>query len=138
MDRKKLNQYKTLQKEIPKLQKKLDKLYDRRLDIPVVLGKVTKSSDDFPYIEEHLSVQMDEPHEADELSKQIRINEERLSRAERDKTEIEDFIAGITVSIDRQIFEYVFLEGLSQQVTADRVGYSKGRISQKISEYLKH
>ena len=137
MDKKKLRQYKALQKEIPDLKKKLDKLYARSLNIPTVLGKVTGSGENFPYIEERITVQMDEPKEAEQLNKQIRINEERLRKAESDKTEIEEFISGINDSMDRQIFEISYIEGKKQREVAKELGYTEGRISQKISQYLK-
>jgi len=54
VDKKKLLQYKALMREQPKLKRELDRLYERLAEVPVVSGKVTKSSDDFPYIEEHL------------------------------------------------------------------------------------
>lgn len=106
-------------------------------DVPVVAGKVTKSSNDFPYILEHVKVQMNEPKLATELKKQIRYKELRLDVAERTKTEIEEFVAGIEDSTHRQIFELYFIEKLKQEEVADTIGYSRGRISQIISSYLK-
>lgn len=132
-----MRQYRPLLKEIELLSKKLDKLQERAYNVPEVLGKVTGSSKDFPYIEEHITVQMDEPKESDEISRLMRINEKRLDKAEADRLEIEQFIAAIPDSTDRQIFELSFLEGKKQREVADAVGYSEGRISQKISEYLK-
>lgn len=132
-----MRQYRPLLKEIDLLNKKLDKLQERAYNVPEVLGKVTGSSKDFPYIEEHITVQMDEPKESDEISRLMRINEKRLDKAEADRLEIEQFIAAIPNSTDRQIFELSFLEGKKQREVADAVGYSEGRISQKISEYLK-
>lgn len=137
MDKKKLKQYRALQKEIPKIKKDISKLQDRMLDVPTVAGKVTKSSDSFPYILEHVKVEMAEPKQATEIGKQIRVKELRLEKAERDKTEIEQFIAGIEDSTDRMIFELHFLEGKKQYLVGDEVGYSKGRISQIIGSYLK-
>lgn len=137
MEKNKLNQYRSLQKEIPLINKKLEKLYEKRMDIPVVKGKVKASSECFPYIETHISVEMYEPKEADEISKQIRINEARLKDAEKDVLEIESFIAGIADSTDRLIFELVYLQGMKMEKVGDVVGYTKGRISQKISEILK-
>lgn len=137
VDKKKLNQYRALQKEIPKLKRDIKKLYGRLEDVPTVSGKVTKSGDNFPYIEEHISVEMAEPKQATEIKKQIRYKELRLDKAEKDKTEIEEFIAGIEDSTDRQIFELHFLEGKKQFEVGDEIGYSKGRISQIISSYLK-
>ena len=137
MDKRTLRQYRPLLKEIDLLNKKLNKLQERAYNVPEVLGKVTGSSKDFPYIEEHITVQMDEPKESDEISRLIRINEKRLDKAEADRLEIEQFIAAIPDSTDRQIFELSFLEGKKQREVADVVGYSRGRVSQIISKYVK-
>ena len=72
-----------------------------------------------------------------EIKKQIRYKEVRLEAAERQKTEIEGFIAGIKDSTDRLMFERVFIDGIKQYEVGDEVGYSKGRVSQIISHYLK-
>lgn len=138
MNKSKLEQYKSLQKEIPLINKKLDKLYEKREEIPTVKGKVKASSKHFPYIETHVSVLMDEPKEADRISEQIRINEKRLEKAEEDLLEIENFISNIQDSTDRLIFELVYLKGMKMKAVGEVVGYSKGRISQKISEVLKN
>jgi DNA-directed RNA polymerase specialized sigma subunit len=130
-------QYKALLREKPKLEKEIDRLYGRLAEVPVISGKVTKSSDDFPYIEEHLTVKMAEPKAAGEIKKQIRIKEIRLDMVEKERTQIEQFIAVIPDSLDRQIFELSFLDGKKQCEVADELGYSKGRVSQKISQYLK-
>lgn len=137
VDKSVLKQYTAIQREITALDKSIDKLRDRALDIPVVQGKVTGSSRDWPYIETHYTVLMDEPRESDMLSRRIRIKEQRKQEAEQIALEIEQFIAGIPDSTDRQIFEMVFLDGMTQQEVAEMVGYTKGRISQRISEYLK-
>lgn len=137
MDKKRLVQYKALVKEQPKLRKEIDILYERLDKVPVVSGKVIKSGDDFPYIEEHMTVQMEEPKAATEIKKQIQIKELRLEQVEEEKTEIERFIASIPDSRDRQIFELSFLDGKKQREVAGEVGYSRGRISQIISGYLK-
>ena len=129
MDKRTLRQYRPLLKEIELLSKKLDKLQERAYNVPEVLGKVTGSSKDFPYTEEHITVRMDEP--------KMRINERRLDKAEAARLEIEQFIAAIPDSTDRQIFELSFLEGKKQREVADVVGYSRGRVSQIISKYVK-
>lgn len=137
MDKKTLKQYRPLQKEIKLLDKKIDKLYDRQATLPTVLGKVTKSGKDFPYIEEHMSVLMDEPKGADEIAKLLLIREQRRKQAKKMVLDIEQFISAIQDSTDRQIFELTFLEGKKQREVADAVGYSRSRISQIISDYLK-
>lgn len=112
-------------------------MQDKLDAVPVVAGKVTKSGDEFPYIEEHVKVEMQEPKAATEVKMQIRYKELRLDQAERTKTAIEKFIADIKDSTDRQIFELYYLEGMKQEQVADEVGYSRGRISQIIGQYLK-
>lgn len=137
MDKKTLKQYRPMQRELKSLDRKIDKLYDRAANLPTVMGKVTKSSDDFPYIEEHISVQMDEPKEAEQINRLLLIRKNRRSQVQKAALEIEEFIAGIPDSTDRQIFELVFLEGKKQREVAEVVGYTQGRISQIIKEYLK-
>lgn len=137
MTREKLKQYRALKREIESLDKAIDKLRDRALDIPEVMGKVTASGHEFPYIEEHITVCMDEPKEADMISRRIWIKKKRKEEAEKAALEIEQFIAGIPDSTDRQIFEMLYLEGKKQREAADAVGYTQGRISQKIGKYLK-
>ena len=78
---------------------------DRQKTGQAVLGKVVGSSKDFPYTEVRMTVQMDEPKEADEISKQMRIRKQRREQVESLITEIEQFIAEIPDSRDRQIFE---------------------------------
>ena len=136
MDKKKLLQYKALMREQPKLERELDRLYERLDEVPVISGKVTKSGDDFPYIEEHLTVKMAEPKAAEEIKKQIRIKEKRLGMVEQERTEIESFIAGIPDSLDRQIFELSFLDGKKQCEVANEIGMERSSISKRINSFL--
>lgn len=137
MTREKLKQYRALKKEIGSLEKAIDKLRDRALDIPEVIGKVTASSHDFPYIEEHITVRMNEPKEADAITRRIRIKEKRKEEAEKAALEIEQFIAGIPDSTDRQIFEMVFLERKKQREVAEIVGFEQSSVSKRITARLK-
>ena len=115
----------------------MDRVYVRKENVPVVLGKVVGSSKDFPYTEVRMTVQMDEPKEADEISKQMRIRKQRREQVESLITEIEQFIAEIPDSRDRQIFELIYIDGKKQREVAGIVGYSRSRISQIINGYLK-
>ena len=98
---------------------------------------MTASGLEWPYIEQHVTVEMADPKEADAIKRRIRIKKIRKTEAECLAAEIEEFIAGIPDSMDRQIFELVYLEGKTMQETGEQLGYTKGRISQKISEVLK-
>lgn len=136
MDRKTLRQYRALKKELLLIDQGIDRLRERAMDVPTVAGKVTGSSHDWPYIETHYPVWMDEPKEADEISRRLRIKQRRREEVSRLAVEIEQYIAGIPDSADRQIFELLFLKGITQQDAANIVGYTQARVSQRISDVL--
>ena len=137
MTREKLKQYQALKKEIKILEDSIDDLRERSLDIPTVIGKVQSSQKDFPYIEQHISVQMDDPKEADVINRRMLIKEKRKGKANKLILEIEQFISGISDSTDRMIFEMTYINGEKQKDVAKAIGYSRSRISQKIGDYLK-
>lgn len=137
MDKKKLRQYRALKREQKMLEDKMEKLNERAERIPTVTGKVKGSMNTFPYIETHMSVTMSEPKQADVIYRQMMINEKRQERVNELLTEIEEFISQIPDSNTRQIFELIYLNGNTQQEVGDQLGYTKGRISQIISENLK-
>nr|DAQ33880.1 MAG TPA: Sigma-70, region 4 [Caudoviricetes sp.] len=137
MDKKKLRQYQSLKREQKMLEDKMEKLNERAERIPTVAGTVKGSMSAFPYIETHMSVVMSEPKQADMIDRQMRINERRREQVDKLLTEIEEFISQIPDSNTRQIFELIYLNGNTQQEVGDQLGYSKGRISQIISENLK-
>lgn len=137
MDKKMLRQYRALLREQKLNDKAIDKLYDRAAGVPTVMGKVVGSSHDFPYTEVRTSVQIDEPKEADEIARRLRIREERQEQIRVAVMEIEEFIAEIPDSDARQIFEMAYIEGKKQYEIADVLGYSRGRIPQIINQYLK-
>ncbi|MCI6468137.1 MAG: sigma-70 family RNA polymerase sigma factor [Faecalicatena sp.] len=137
MDKKTLTQYRALLKEQEMNDRAIDKLYDRAADVPTVLGKVTGSSKNFPFIEVRTTVQMDEPKEAEEIARRLRIRKARQAQIRKAILEIEQFISKIPDSIDRQIFELTYIEGKKQREVAEEVGYSRSRISQIINEFLK-
>lgn len=137
MNKEKLKRYKKNRAEFELIESTITKLQERLYDVPIVSGKVTKSGDDFPYIEEHMTVQMTEPKAAEKIKKRIREKEIRRDLLLSEIREVEEFITGMPEGIDKQIFEMVYLDGCTQKETAEAVGYSKGRISQIISQHLK-
>lgn len=137
MDKKTLKQYRPLKREQEMIEKKLDRLEERKETVPAVYGKVKGSAPEFPYIETHMTVAMWEPKRMDSIDRQRIINEKRKDRVDALLIEIEEFIADIPNSTHRQIFEMVFLDGKTQQEVGESVGYSKGRVSQIISQYVK-
>lgn len=136
MDRKTLKQYRALKKELVLIDQGIEKLRRRAEQVPTVRGKVTGSSHDWPYIETHYLVEMNEPKEADEIRRRLRIKESRKATVSRLVVEIEEFIAGIPDSADRQIFEMYFLQGKRQREVADIVGMERSNISVRIGRVL--
>lgn len=137
MDKKTLQGYRRNKRELALLDKTLEKLQERLESVPVVSGKVAKSSDDFPYIEEHVTVQMQEPKEATELKQRIREKELRREVVLREVNAVEAFIAGMPEGIERQLFEMIYLEHMSQSKAAETIGYTQARISQIVREVTK-
>ena len=136
MDRKTLKQYRALKKELVLIDQGIEKLRCRAERIPTVRGKVTGSSHDWPYIETHYPVEMDEPKEAGEIRRRLRIKETRKATVSRLVVEIEEFIAGIPDSENRMIFEMCFLQGKRQQEVADSLGMERSSISVRIGRVL--
>lgn len=135
MDRKTLESYQSLIRLIERNEKKIED--EQFKEIPVVKGKVTGSSHDFPYIEQRFTVEMDEPAEAEKQRKNIEKLKKGIKKAEKEMEEVEKFIEGITDAGHREIFTYRYIDNMDVQKVADAVGYTKGRISQIIKKYLK-
>ncbi len=135
MDKKTLKKYKPNKDRLIRIENQIQELCER--ESTVVMGKVTGSSADFPYTEVRTSVQMYDPCEEENVRQQIRRKEADRLRILKEQEEVEDYINGIDDPEIKEIFELAFVEGKKQQEVADIVGYSRGRISQIISEYLK-
>ena len=137
MDREKLNRYKKNKRELAMIERQVDRLYERLESVETVAGKVTKSGDDFPYIEEHITVQMAEPKAASGIKDRIRAREARIKVLKNEIEEVEDFIEGLPEGIAKSVLELVYLEGMSQNDTAEAVGYTQARVSQIIRDTIK-
>ena len=137
MDREKLNRHKKNKRELALIERQLDRLYERLEDVPVVRGKVSGSSKDFPYIESHMTVQMAEPKAASGIEDRIREREARQKVLQDEIEEVEDFIAGLPEGIEKSVLELVYLESMSQRDAAEAVGYTQARVSQIIRDVAK-
>lgn len=137
MDKRNLMKYGANKKEIALIDLSIEQLNERLLNLPEVSGKVTKSSDDFPYIEEHITVRMTEPKAADSIKRRISEKELRREKLLSEQEKVETFINAIPDGTLKEVFEMVYLNGMSLQFVGDIVGYTKGRVSQIISDYLK-
>lgn len=108
MNREQLSKYKKNKRDIENLDGIIAKLQERLDTVPVVSGKVTKSSDDFPYIEEHVQVRVEEPKAATALKMRIREKEKRKDQLIRENEKVEKYIAAMPDGTAKDIFEMVF------------------------------
>lgn len=137
MNREKLNRHKKNKRELALIERRLERLQERLQSVETVSGKVTKSGDDFPYIEEHVTVQMAEPKAASAIKDQIREKEDRRRQLLAEIDEVENFISGLPDGIEKQVFEMVYLEDMNQRDAAEAVGYTQSMVSKIIKGVLK-
>lgn len=139
VDKQKLNQYRVIQREKPKLKREIDKLYSQLEAVPEVAGKVMKSSKEFPYIQSHATVKMAEPKQATVIKEKIREKENRLKVYEKIEAEVKNFIESTDDIVVREIFELMYLgeKRISQRKVGELTGYDQSSISLKINKYLK-
>ena len=137
MDRKRLSRHKSNKRELALIEKQLDRLYERLQGVETVSGKVTKSGDDFPYIEEHVTVQMAEPKAATAIKDQIREKEDRQRAIQREIAQVEDFIDALPDGIEKRVMEMVYLDDMTQIDAAEACGYTQSMISKIIKGILK-
>lgn len=137
MDKKCLKRYRANRRELLSLERTLERLYTQLENVPDVSGKVSKSSDDFPYIEQHVTVQMQEPKKASEIKDRIWKKEKRHKALLADMAEAERIIMKMPEGLSRQILEMVYLEGMSQQEVGEVVGYTQSMVSKIIKTTMK-
>lgn len=132
-----VKRYQANKKELNMIERSLKRLYVQLESLPDVAGKVSKSSDDFPYIEEHVTVRMREPKRETEIKDRIRRKERRKKILLADMAEAERAIAGMPEGVEREIFELVYLDGMSQYEVGRMIGYTQSMISKVISNVMK-
>lgn len=136
LDKKQLKAYQTYKRLIERNTRNIE--LEENKEIEVVQGKVKSSMKDFPYIESHAVVQMNEPVACEQrdikIKKWQRDNEDALKQMQL----IEQFVDDIKDVSIREIFVYMYIDGKPLTEVANMVGYSKSRVSQIITEYLKN
>lgn len=137
MLKEKFDNYKRNKRAFSIVERAIAKLEGKRSEIPEVSIKVQKSSDDFPYTEGHLTVKASEPKASDKLERRILEKEKRKKQLEADIDAVEEFIGNLPEGMEKDIFEMVYLDGMTQEDVGKSLGYTKGRISQIISDIVK-
>lgn len=136
MEKKTLKQYRALKREISLLDKAIDRLYCQLDNVPTLHGKVTGSMDEFPYIPVHVSVEMADPAAADRIRALIRKREQQRDQANRTLEEIVSFISRIPDSTDRQIFEMVYIDGMTYRDVGDALSLHYSSVAKRIESKL--
>lgn len=138
MDKKTLERYKPLKRELLMIDRQISKLEERREAIPVVMGKVQSSDHNFPFTERRVSVPMLDPKEADKIDREIVRKQARKQQIEEQKNDIESFISAMPEGETKRIFELYYIEGLTQSQVAEIVSLDRSRISRKINDYIEN
>lgn len=133
MTREKLRNYKTNKIELQRVERSLAKLEKRLSSVPDVSIKVQKSSDEFPYIEEHVTVRAQEPKETTKLKERIANKKVYRDKILAEIDEVEKYIDDMPEGIKKDIFEMVYIDGMTQGEAADYFGYTQARISQIVN-----
>lgn len=123
-------------KELLSVEKRLRKLQNSLESVEDVSGKVEKSSDSFPYIKEHITVQIPDPKESDRIKKRILEKETRKTELLKKISAVEDFIDQMQPGIDKEMFEMLFLDGMTQKEVGDELGFERSSISKRVDAIL--
>nr|WP_317380248.1 sigma factor-like helix-turn-helix DNA-binding protein [uncultured Faecalimonas sp.] len=135
VDKRRLKKHKANKERLKRLEEKIQDLCSTEAE--EVMGKVRGSSKYFPYTEVRTSVVMADPYEQEKIDKQIRKAEAERMLLKTEVDEVDEYIEAIGDPEIKEIFEYLYQEGRSQSATGEKLGYSQGRISQIVAEYLK-
>lgn len=125
--------YKKNKSELESLEKVLDKLKAEREGIPIVAGKVSKSADEFPYIEQRVTVEMREPRASEQVEQRIWKKEARKRELEYQIRVVERFIDEMPEGRDKDVMEMLYLDGMTQNEIGRITGYTQSMISRIIS-----
>lgn len=119
-----LRQYKSLKVEIQELECRIRNLeeYQSQVESDIVRG----SCSSFPYNEVSFHIEGYNIEEEEKKIRRIRklqsLLQNRISKCEDVKIDIEEFINDIPDSLTRRVFKYRYIEELSWQAIAMRIG----------------
>lgn len=137
MDTELLRKYKTNKRELEMIRNRINKLYAQVDQLPATKDKVMRSSDDPPYILEHIPIDAPEPKRAYAIYHRVQTLQQRRLTLEMEQKEVEVFIQSFPEGVEKQILEMVYLDGMKQREVADQLNYTQARVSQLIRGALK-
>lgn len=121
VDKKILEQYVDACEMIRETEQDIKRLKRKRQTI--VTGSVKGSMNDFPYAETHFKIEGTSFTYTDDAQLRIeeKLLEERKAQSEEIKLQVEQWMNGIPIRMQR-IIRYKFFEGMSWERVADRIG----------------
>ena len=129
MTREQLEQYKSKKEEIRELEHRLRHLGEG--DSMIGYSTIMDYRTGYPQPQTVIGIDWKRYNNA-----KVRYNH-RLQNLHEECEEVEQYVESISDSMTRRIFRMYYIEGISQDNVAKAVGYSRGRVSQKISDFLK-
>lgn len=135
-----LDDYGKLEREINRINKKLD--YYANNPLSASHGVVSGSMRRFPYAECHFVVAAPSIPQTEGREKQVR---NLIIELGNRKKEYEDLKFDIDIAIEliddiemRQIFQYKYIDELTDAEIGKKLGYDRSTISKKIEKYLQN
>lgn len=135
MNKKLLETYQANKRLIERNKQKIED--EQCKDIAAVKGKVEGSSPEHPYTMQRFTVVMSDPQEVGVSNERIRKWKQEIAQAEKEIAEVEQFIDKLEDVRVKEIFTYRYIDGMKAIDVANKLGYTKGRISQIISNLVK-
>ena len=136
MTKKELSQYRHLVKECNILETRIRKKERDAEKVATVKSKVQMSQKEFPYVEEHLTVDAPEPKQYTAIQRDLYLLRQMKAAVEWALAELDGYIARIDDSRARMIITYVYVEGHSQKQTGIEFDLTESAVSKIISKTL--
>ena len=140
LSRENMEKYSKLENEIKRINKKLD--YYAKNPIRGCHGVVKGSMGGFPYAECHIVVGAPDVGTTEERLKKV---QNLIIELGRKKREYEDFQLEIDLAIEdigdmemRQIFQYKYIDKMTDSEIGELLGYDRSTISKKINRFFEN
>lgn len=129
MTREQLEQYRSKKDEIKELKYKLEHLGEG--DSAIGNSIINDYRKGYPQPQAVVGVDWGK------IDNAVKRYEHRMEKLNAECVSVEEFVENIEDSLTRRIFRMYYIDGISQSDIAKAVGYSRGRVSQKISNFFK-
>lgn len=138
MTEKELIKYRSLKRLIERKKEKITDICEK--DVNMVIGTVKASSRNFPWIETHPLVRMNDPIEIDKRRKVCKVLEDEIRAIQNQIQEIELYIDSIKEPDIKEIFEMRVYDGMKWNDIAVEIDDDKDRTtySKKFKNYIEN